>query len=147
MKKSKIYLIWFFLLLIISLWYYSYNTLADEAVNVFAVVSWTWNVPIILQTIPSFDPIVIKRNSIQNFSLKIQDLDSASVTYTITSFSWSNFPINWTLTDAPNLLAGTAYLNFTYFSPNSKKTDETITITLNDGATWIVSKTLNLYVY
>lgn len=129
-----------------SIWYYSYNALAEN-VNVYAVVAWTWNTPIIMQTIPSFDPIVIKRNSIQNFSLVLKDADSSIINYTLTSLSWSNFPINWSISDAVNINAGTAYLNFTYFSPNYKKTDEIILVTIQDTDWNLISKTINLYVY
>lgn len=147
MKKSKILLIWFFLLLIVSILYYNYDAIADEVVNVYAVVWNPNNQPIIIQTIPSFDPIVIKRNSIQNFSLVLKDIDSSTINYTITPQGGSNFPINWSFTDAVNLTAGTANLNFTYFSPNFKKTDETIILTIDDNDGNIVSKTINLYVY
>jgi hypothetical protein len=147
MKKSKILSLWFFLLLTTFIWYYSYNALAWEVVNVYAIV-WNPNAtPVILQIIPSFDPIVIKRNSIQNFTLALKDIDSTSVNYTITSLSGSNFPINWSFTDAVNLIAWTANLNFTYFSPNSKVTNETITVTIDDNDGNIISKTINLYVY
>jgi len=147
MKKSKIYLIWFFLLTILSTIYYNYNAIADGVVSVYAIV-WNPNAtPIIMQTIPSFDPIVIKRNSIQNFSLVLKDIDSSTINYTITSLGGSNFPINWNFTDAVSLTAGTANLNFTYFSPNYKKTDETITLTVDDNDWNIITKTINLYVY
>ncbi|EKD65973.1 MAG: hypothetical protein ACD_49C00072G0010 [uncultured bacterium (gcode 4)] len=147
MKKSKIYLIWFFLLVILSAIYHNYDAIADEVVNVYAIVWNPNNQPIIMQTIPSFDPIVIKRNSIQNFSLVLKDIDSSTINYTITSLDGSNFPINWNFTDAVNLTAWTANLNFTYFSPNYKKTDETITLTVDDNDWNIITKTINLYVY
>lgn len=146
MQKLKILIFSTLLTSIIFIWARFY-VLANENVNVFAVV-WWWNTPpSITQTIPSFDPIVIKKDSIQNFSLVLKDTDSTTINYTITPNYWANFPTSWNFTDWANLSAGTARLNFTYFAPSTKQTNETITITIDDNDGNIITKIINLYVY
>lgn len=145
MKKIHIYIICFFALLFLVI--SNLRVFGDENVSVYAVV-WGGNVtPKILSTTPNFDPVVIKRNSLQNFSIQINDPDSNSITYTITPSDGSVLPTSWTITDPVNLQAWQAYLNFTYISPNIKVPGWTITITLNDWSWEVITKIINLYVY
>lgn len=145
MKKKYIYPL--SILSLISFFSFIIKVFWDEIVNVYAVVGW-WNVtPRVLSVNPNFDPVVIKRNSLQNFSLQLSDPDSNSITYTITPSNWSVSPTSGTITDPINLQAWQSFLNFSYISPNAKVTNGTITITLNDWSWDVVTKTINLYVY
>lgn len=113
---------------------------------VSAIVGSPSNPPQVLGVDPNSDPIVLQGGSIQTFAVQIQDLDSPSITYTITSGTGANNPVSGTYSNTSLLASGQAYVYFTYFAPQSKAGSSNITITLNDG-TAVVVRNIGIYVY
>ena len=115
-------------------------------VVVSAIVGNPSNPPQVLSVRPSASPVVLSKGGLQTFAVQIQDLDSSSVTYTITAGTGATNPIGGTYSNTALLASGQAYLYFTYFSPATKAGTSNITVTLNDGTSVIV-KTIGTYIY
>jgi hypothetical protein len=119
---------------------------SDVSVMVSAIVGTGNSASEILAVNPNTVPVVLRKNTIQTFSAQVRDLDSPSVSYTVTAGTGSVSPINGTLTNTGELTTGQAYVYFTYFSPPGKAGSSNITLTLNDG-TAVIVKNISIFVY
>lgn len=119
---------------------------SDVSVMVSAIVGTGNNASEILAVNPNTVPVVLRRNTVQTFSVQVRDLDSPSVSYTVTAGTGAVSPINGTLTNTGELTTGQAFVYFTYFAPAGKAGTSDITVTLNDG-TAVNVKNISIYIY
>lgn len=119
---------------------------SNVSVRVSATVGSGNRAPEILAVNPNNIPVVLKKGTIQTFSLQVRDTDSPSVSYTITAGTGATNPINGTLTNTGELSTGKSYVYFTYFAPLNKAGTSNITVTLNDSTT-VVVKNISIYIY
>lgn len=140
-------LIWVFLFITNVFADSSDRTIIDE-VDVSAVVlTWDALPPVIRNVSPSSDPIFLREDTLQSFSVDIEFVDDDfddEVTYTIASDEWSNNNRTWTISSD-----GT--INFYYRAPmvedvDQSLLDEEITITLSNSQDY-TKRTIWVYVY
>lgn len=138
MKKFLI----FSILLITSI---SFNVFATERVTIYATVWWN-PLPILSEVNPASNPIFMPKDSLQLFRVLVDfrwETFPDWVNYTITASNWSVSVNNWNLINE-------WYITFYYRSPSISWSpvlyNNEITIALTTG-TWIVSRSISVYVY
>ena len=140
-------LIWVFLFITNVFADSSDRTIIDE-VDVSAVVlTWDALPPVIRNVSPSSDPIFLREDTLQSFSVDIEFVDdyfADEVLYTIASDEWANNNRTWTISSD-----GT--INFYYSAPmvedvDQSLLDEEITITLSNSQDY-TKRTIWVYVY
>lgn len=120
-----------------------------EDIGVSARVSVINNKPEVVSITPSFSPVVLGQNSIQAFSIQVQDVEWDNITYTITPQYGAATPISWTISDSIKLQNAEAFINFTYLSTSESAElwASKITLTLNDGVNPIFIQEIDIYTF
>lgn len=121
---------------------------ANNSVVVSAIVGSLNQAPLILRVNPNWDPWILEKNKIQNYTIYFKDNEKDTIYYTITPQwnSWFVNPISWVINTSNYDNNKWAYINFLYLSPASPNPSASIILTLNDGPN-VTFKKLNIYVY
>lgn len=135
-------------LLILSIFflYYSNITIAGSSVIVSAVVLNLNHSPVVINVLPNNNPKLLKRNSLQNFTLYFRDDEKDTIYYTITPKDWYSNPTSWVINKSNYDTASGAYINFSYLAPSTNVWTSNINLVLNDGPN-VTLKNINLYIY
>lgn len=141
MKKSLIFITLFTL-------FFSPKAYLFADVKVTATVWAIDSAPILSNITPSYSPVVVKRYTIQSFSMRVKDAEGWPVSYTITpeSWKWSVNVTSWTLSNAARLQSWEATIYFKYLAPVTYTWSTKITVTLNDW-TNVTPLEIDLYIY
>ena len=146
MKRSTLITLITALIVIISGGFVAYLR-ASQTVTVSAVVLSVNNAPTVLNVAPSNSTISIQRSKSKLITLQIQDLEGDVINYTINPPYGSVTPIDGTINDSANLIAGTAYIPFTYLAPATPPGGIiNIVVTLNDGPN-LTTKNIPIFVF
>lgn len=120
---------------------------ASQTVTVSAIVLSVNNPPVVLNVSPSNSTISVQRGKSKVISLQLRDIEGDIINYTINPPYGSVTPISGTINDPTNLIAGTAYLTFTYLAPATPPSGIfNVVVTLNDGPN-LTTKNIPIFVF